>query len=168
MLQLIVGIITLLVTIYIPVAIMNYQNYNNLTSMYMHLEFGQAIQAIVDFFHDDCNCDVSLISQKYAEKLHNNGKTLHEYRRLLNNYFWSLEMCRKSSILLSHKIKKEFTNREAWIIKVLIYMNKAIDEEEMFKDISSIRYGKIHKVNGINKYLLSLSNSLSKSGKQIK
>lgn len=172
--QTVTCVITMIFTILIPVFIMNFTNYTNLTIKYMDAEIGQAIQAVVDFFYDDCNCDVSLINQMYLHRyyadknLDGNKPTLHNQRRLLTDFYCELEMCRKSSLLLKHKIKRDWTSKEAWIIKILIHMNNAVQEEGLMKDISSVKYEKIHRPKGINSYLNKLSEVLEKSDTEMR
>lgn len=167
----ILPIIAIIVAIYIPIAIMHFQRYTNLTAMYMNNEIGQAIQAIVNFFYDDCLCDTSLINSKYNElyesKIDDNH-TLHDYRRLLTMYFLELDVCRKASLYLRWRIRREYTCNEAWIIKILILMNTAVEENMIRKDISSVKEDFMPKTKGINNHLKKLYNTLSKSDSLIK
>lgn len=104
----IISFITLLVTIYIPIRIMQYQRYTNLSAMYMNSEFGYAFQSVIEFFYNECNCDLEKIPKEYLkryrsdfEKLKKNeidkDNVLHFQRRLLCVYFYELECCRASS-----------------------------------------------------------------------
>ena len=86
---------------------------------------------------------------------------LHNQRRLLSYFFWQLNSCAKDSPSLKRKIKKEFTVNEAYICKILICMNKVLeDNPKIFKDISSIKYEKISGIRGINKSLFDFHNLL--------
>lgn len=172
----VIAIVTLVVTINIPIQIMKFQRYTGLMSTYMSFEFAHAFQSVIDFFYNDCNCDVEKIARKYKDRFNkdfNDKKTeisniLHYQRRLLNDYFLELEMCRESSWLLRRKISKDWTKSEAYVCKILVYMNKAIDEDpEMFMDISSLKYEKMPRVKGLNEYLTRLYNVLRKESRNM-
>lgn len=136
-----------------------------------------ALQCVITFFHHDCGCDVEKISKKYRERFDedfNSGnkieisKTLHYQRRLLNDYFLELEMCRESSWYLRKIIRKDWTNSEAYVCKILVYMNKAVDEDpEMFMDISSIKYERMPRVKGLSEYLARFYNALRKESRNM-
>lgn len=172
---LVVSAITLFVTIIIPNRVMKNQRYTGLMSTYMSLEFAHAFQGVIEFFYDDCNCDVDQISLVYKKRYNKDRKNLkgngtnkiciqdvlHYQRRLLNNYFYELEMCRKSSFFLRRKIHKEWTTNEAWVVKILIYMNRTVDSDpELFKDISSIKHEVMPKTRGLSKHLENFYNAL--------
>ena len=106
LITILLSVTTLFCTIIIPTRIMKFQRYTSLSSTYMSMEFAHALQCVITFFHHDCECDVEKISKKYRERFDedfNSGnkieisKTLHYQRRLLNDYFLELEMCRESS-----------------------------------------------------------------------
>lgn len=179
---LVVSLITLFVTFSIPIQIMKFQRYTGLMSTYMSHEFGHAFQSVINFFYDDCGCDVEKIPSKYKQryyedfkKLHGKGDekigshdVLHYHRRLLNDYFFELEMCRESSIFLRRRIHKEWTTSEAWVVKILIYMNMSIsDDPELFKDISGIKRGKMPKTKGLSKHLEHFYKALKKQKKEM-
>ena len=173
-LTLVVSLVTLFVTFSIPIQIMKFQRYTGLMSTYMSLEFAHAYQSVINFFHDDCACDVEMIPQKYKERYDKDFKklrdedvdfnlqnALHNQRRFLNDYFVELDMCRESSFFLRCRIHKEWTTNEAWVAKILIYMNKAVDnDDELFKDISCIKYEKMAKAEGLSRYLEKFYNAL--------
>lgn len=172
----VIAFITLIVTISIPIQIMKFQRYTALMSTYMSFDFAHAFQSVITFFYKDCECDVEKIPEEYKkrfnsdfdEKLKKNEKSdiLHYQRRLLNNYFFELEMCRESSWILRRKIKKDWTTSEAYVSKILICMNKVVaDNPEIMMDISDIKYQYIPKVKGISEYLNRLYNEL-KDGKK--
>ena len=93
---------------------------------------------------------------------------LHYQRRLLNDYFLELEMCRESSWILKNKIRKDWTTSEAYVCKILVYMNKAVDEDpELFKDISSIKYSKMPRIKGLSEYLIKFYNALRKESRNM-
>lgn len=142
--------------------------------MYMNSEFGFAFQRIIEFFSNECNCDVEKIPEEYMkryqsdlDKLRKNEidieNVLHYQRRLLSVYFYELECSRVSSWKLQKMIKKDWTTSESYVLKILICMNKVVDEQ-IKKDISIIKHQRIPKVKGISEYLYRLSKEL-KGGK---
>ena len=181
--QIVLGILTLFVTINIPIQIMKYQRYQNLVTTYMSFEFAHAIQSVIHFFSDDCNSNVEQISFEYKKRFEKDMKSmlesrnnksvpsdiLHYQRRFLSNFFMELEMCRESSGILHRKIIKEWTSNEALIVKILIYMNETVkNSPEMFKDISSIKYEKIPKTKGMSEYLEKFYNIMKKQPKYMR
>lgn len=168
------SIATLICTIIIPVRIMKFQQYSNLNTVYMNHEFGYAFQNVIEFFHDDCGCDVDRIPEEYMKRYHSDFKklrnkdieekdVLHYQRRLLGVYFYELECCRESSWKLRKMIKKDWTTSESYVLKILICMNKVVDDY-IKKDISEIKHQHIPKAKGISEYLDRLSKEL-KDGK---
>lgn len=167
--QICLALVTLFVTINIPIQIMKFQRYQNLVSTYMSFEFAHAFQSVIHFFHDDCGCNIERISSEYKKRFEkdmksmskaeeNNmrdpGAILHYQRRFLNTFFLELEMCRESSWIINKRIIKEWTSNEAWVVKILIYMDKAVAEDkEMFQDISCIRHERMPKTKGMCEYL---------------
>ncbi|MCR5612919.1 hypothetical protein [Treponema sp.] len=149
---------------------------------YMSLEFAHAYQGVINFFHDDCDCDIAQIPLKYKERFNNDFQKLqpqsqnkidiqdilHYQRRMLNDFFYELEMCRESSFFLRNKIRKEWTTNEAWVVKILIYMNKVVDSDpELFKDISSIKHDHMPKTRGLSKHLEKFYNALKSEKRYI-
>lgn len=172
--QIILAIATFVVTIFIPVMVMRFQQYSNLSSMYMGSEFGYAFQSVIEFFYNDCDCDVEKIPVEYMKRYHsdfeklkrneiNKEDVLHYQRRLLSVYFYELECCRSLSPRLRKIIKKDWTTSESYVLKILICMNKVVDEQ-IKKDISEIKHQHIPRVKGISEYLIRLSKEL-KDGK---
>lgn len=170
-LTLIVSLVGLIIAVYIPVRIMQYQQYTNLSPVYMNSEFGHAFQSVIDFFHDDCNCDVERIPEEYIKRYNSdfeklkNGKiqkesVLHYQRRLLSVYFCDLDNCRSSNRKLRKIIKKDWTTSESYVLKIIICMNDVVKKQFM-KDISSIKHQYIPRVKGISEYLDRLSTELS-------
>lgn len=74
------SIATLICTIIIPVRIMKFQQYSNLNTVYMNHEFGYAFQNVIEFFHDDCGCDVDRIPEEYMKRYHSDFKKLRNVR----------------------------------------------------------------------------------------
>lgn len=175
--QTILSALSLVVAWYIPIRIMRNQRYESLLQEYMSNDYGDAIRGVIDFYVEKCKSKVELIPIEYnklftqKEKLseddqnsekekklkEDNFSKLHNQRRLLNYFFWQLDSCAKSSPYLKRKIQKEFTKSEAYICKILIYMNNAIDENpKIFKDISNIKYENMPQTKGINKSLKNI------------
>lgn len=178
LITILLSVTTLFCTIIVPTRIMKFQRYTSLSSTYMSMEFAHALQCVITFFHHDCECDVEKIAEKYKERFNDDfsgdwrdieiNKTLHYQRRLLNDYFLELEMCRESSWYLRKIIRKDWTTSEAYVCKILVYMNKAVDEDlEMFMDISSIKYERMPKVKGLSEYLARFYNALRKESRNM-
>lgn len=178
-LPVLISFITLVITIYIPIRVMQYQRYTNLASIYMDSKFGYAVQSVIAFFYDNCNCDIERIPEEYIkrynsdfEKLRNHEieteNMLHYQRRLLSVYFYELECCRASSLKLRKMIKKDWTTSESYVLAILICMNNVVDDL-IKKDVSRIKHQRIPRVKGISEYLYRLSKELkcSKNWMQI-
>ncbi len=167
-----IALAALIVTFFIPIRIMKYQNYASLCSDYKSIEFAHAFQSVIEFFYKDCNCHVEEIPAKYYDRYQSDFARLktgninkedvrHYQRRLLNDYFYELECCRESSYHLRRKITKDWTTSEAYVIKILICMNKAVDDNSnIMMDISAIKHQHAPKVKGISEYLERLYNLL--------
>ena len=180
--QTILSVSSLVVAWRIPVRIMQNQRYENLLQEYMGNDYAEALEGVIDFYVETCKSNVDLIAIEYNklfnQKEKNNSEEdknseknknlqedkflkLHNQRRLLSYFFWQLNSCAKDSPSLRRKIKKEFTVNEAYICKILICMNKVLeDNPKIFKDISSIKYEKISGIRGINKSLFDFHNLL--------
>ena len=174
----VISFVTLIVTIFIPIQIMKFQRYTGLMSTYMSFEFAHAFQSVISFFYKDCCCDVEKIAEEYKKRFNSDfdemakksekSDILHYQRRLLNDYFVELEMCRESSWVLRQKISKDWTTSEAYVCKILVYMNKAVDEDpEMFMNISSIKYERMPKVKGLCEYLTRFYKALCKASEKM-
>ena len=157
--QTILSALSLVVAWYIPIRIMRNQHYESLLQEYMSNNYGDAIQGVINFYVETCKSKVELIPLEYNKLFEQKDKfsKLHNQRRLLNNFFWQLNSCAKSSFSLKRKIQKEFTKSEAYICKILIYLNNAVDEnQKIFKDISNIKYENMPQTKGINKSLKNI------------
>ena len=176
-LQVVLAMIAIICAIYIPIRIMNFQRYTNLSTTYMGFDFAHAIQSVIEFFYKDCECDVDRIPEEYnkrfcsdfeklkAKKIEKED-VLHYQRRMLTDYFYELESCRASSFRLSKMIKKDWTTSEAYVSRILICMNKAVDDNpDIMMDISNIKHQHVPKVNGISEYLNRLYNELKNEKK---
>lgn len=179
--SIVISLSALVFTICIPLQIMKFQRYTNLMATYESFEFAHALQCVIDFFYKDCDCDVERIPEEYKKrfiadfkKLEDENEkfditnVLHYQRRLLNDYFLELEMCRESSWILKNKIRKDWTQREALICKILVFMNKTVDNDsELFKDISCIKHEKMPRIKGLSEYLIKFYNTLRKESKRM-
>lgn len=187
MIQTIFSVLGFFVAVFIPVWIMRNQRYENLLQAYMENDFAEAVKGITDFFKNDCNSDVNQIAAAYKKRFEEDFKKsnkesddksectketsqiLHHQRRLLNNFFWGLNSCAKRNPFLRYKIKNEFTRNEAYICKILIYMNAFADSNpEIFKDVSDIKYEPMPKVNGMNNSLKNIYEILKNQNRWIK
>ena len=151
---------------------MNFQRYTNLSSTYMGFDFSHALQSVIEFFYKDCECDVEKIPEEYSKRFYSDFErlklrkidredVLHYQRRMLTDYFYELESCRASSKRLRKMIKMDWTTSEACVSRILICMNKAVDENpDIMMDISSIKHQHVPKVKGISEYLDRLYNAL--------
>lgn len=171
-LSMLASFISIYVAINIPIRISQNQRYENLLSIYQSSDFAEALHGVITFYCKTCNYDVKRIPYEYKkrfdEDLQNktldNAKVLHFQRRLLTEFFSNLDICARSNRALCRKICREFTSSESNIIRILIFMNKAVDNnKEIYMDISKIKYEHIGKLNGINNYLMHLSGLLQKS-----
>lgn len=175
------AVISVFVAVFIPLQIMKFQRYTNLLTFYMTFDVAHALQSVIDFYYDTCNCDVEKISTNYEIRCKedfanlkegegsNKEDVLHYQRRLLNSFFLELEKCRESSFFLRRIIQKDWTSSEAWVAKILIYMNKTVDENpSMYKKISCIKYDKMPNTKGLSKYLEKFYNSMKTTSRNMK
>lgn len=175
--SIVISVATLVFTICIPLQIMKFQRYTNLMATYESFEFAHAFQCVIDFFYKDCDCDVDRIPEEYNKRFCSDFEklkarkiekedVLHYQRRMLTDYFYELESCRASSFRLSKMIKKDWTTSEAYVSRILICMNKAVDDNpNIMMDISNIKHQHVPKVNGISEYLNRLYNELKNEKK---
>lgn len=192
LIQTICSVFAVFLACYIPEKIKWNQFYSNLISEYRSYDFAIAVQGVVEFFTLDCDSDVTNISKKYKERFmkeiygfegkesnekndkkkllqKDSDKTLHFQRRLLTQFYWELDSCLKSSFIGSRHVKKDFTRGESNIIKILYFMNEAVDNDEiLYKDICfDERLPTIKRAKGINKSLVHLSEELKNTKRYI-
>lgn len=174
---LIVASLTLIATIWIPHRIKWEQMYSSLLDEYRSLDYAIAFQGIIEFFVTECNNDVTKIESKYKEHFIaeitnckgniNKENCLHFQRRLLAQFFWQLNQCANSFAIGKKRVARDFTSSEAKLIKILICMGEAIDNDEagvLYKDISSDeRVRKTERYKGQNKSLAEIYHVLEKS-----
>ena len=192
LIQTICSVLAVILAWYIPKKIKWDQFYSNLISEYRSYDFAIAVQGVVEFFTIDCDSDVTNISKKYKERFmkeiygfkgeelnekidkkkllqKDSDKTLHFQRRLLTQFYWELDSCLKSSFIGARHVKKDFTRGESNIIKILYFMNEAVDNDEiLYKDICfDERLPTIKRAKGINKSLVHLSEELKNTKRYI-
>ena len=198
LIQTICSALSVILAWYIPEKIKWNQFYSNLISEYRSYDFGIAVQGIVEFFTIDCESDIVEIPKKYRERFmkeiyeiqesfpktlgelkekkqqikllqNDSDKTLHFQRRLLTQFYWELDSCLKSPFIGSRHVNKDFTRGESNIIKILYFMNEAVDNDEiLYKNINfDERLSSIKRAKGINKSLLHLYEELKNSKKYI-
>lgn len=187
MIQTIFSVLGFFVAVFIPVWIMHNQRYENLLQNYLSTDFVAAIKGVVDFFKNDCNSDVNQIADAYKKRFEEDFKKsnkksndksectkeasqiLHFQRSMLNNFFWGLSSCAKRNPFLRYKLKNEFTRNEAYICKILIHMNIAVDSNpEFFTDVSDIKYEPMPKTKGMNNSLKNIYEILKNQNRWIK
>lgn len=100
---------------------------------------------------------------------------LHYQRRMLAQFFYQLDLCANSGILYISKkrIYQDFTQSEANMVRILILMGKAVDQDEqddngiLWKNIGCdyrVRPPKYEK--GLNTYLSDLYKLLNKKSER--
>lgn len=192
LIQTIFSVLAVILACYIPEKIKWNQFYSNLISEYRGYDFAIAVQGVVEFFTLDCDSDVTKILEKYRERFmkeiygfkgeesnekndkkkllqKDSDKTLHFQRRLLTQFYWELDSCLKSPFIGARHVKKDFTRGESNIIKILYFMNEAVDNDEiLYKDICfDERLPTIKRAKGINKSLVHLSEELKNTKRYI-
>ena len=142
--------VAILAALYIPKKMMNNQIYADIISEYRSPAIGQAIISVIAFYTNDCNSDVEMIEKKYFERYETdkqNGKyenSLHFQRRLLSQYYYQLAALRyqggRFTRLSKKKVREDFTAREAKLLSLLSYMNKAAENIFTDYDIAGMPY----------------------------
>ena len=183
---LLISIAALIVAIYIPIVIERNQNYGSLITDYRSYDFAAAVQGVINFFTIDCGCDFSKIQKAYEKRFLSevgtatenrlvsnridNSHILHYQRRMLNSYFYQLDLCARYGRRWKRRIQVDFTKGEANLLKIIFYMNKTVDESPLiFKDISNYEHmPKQNNTKGMNRYIADLYSVLEKSSRYIK
>lgn len=176
-LTLIFAFIAIAVAVFIPEKIKWEQTYSSLISEYRSYDFAIAWQSIIEFFVKECESNMEHIQKKYEEYFENENqghagnscidsdKSLHFHRRYLAQFFWQLDLCSKTIFIGKKRITNDFSSGEANMVKILCYMNIAIDSSEiLYKDISApdIVPSPEHS-KGMNKYLSHIYKILNNS-----
>lgn len=150
---------------WIPKKIKWEQIYSQLLTDYCGYDFGAAVMGIVLFFHNDCKNQIENIQKCYKKRFASdfygtddnktsisNDKNLHLQRRLLVQFYCQLDLCARSIFIGKRRVQKDFSSKEANLLKILYYMNEAANEEPIFLDISTDERIRNDK-NGINSYI---------------
>lgn len=178
--QVFLGILAIVVAWFIPRKIEWAQLYSQLLSDYYKSEFGAAVMGLVFFFYKDCKRDVKNIKNEYVNRFKEtfenqidekqsgneykipNEQNLHYQRRLLTQFYYQLDLCSRSFFIGKRKIQKDFTSKEASLLKILYFMNEATSSPEIFMDISTDE--QIPKrTKDINEYIKHLYDVLKTS-----
>ncbi|MCR5698756.1 MAG: hypothetical protein K6G52_03830 [Treponemataceae bacterium] len=56
---------------------------------------------------------------------------------MLNQFYWDLDLCARSIFIGKKRVQKDFTSKEANMLKILYYMNIAAESDGIFMDIST-------------------------------
>lgn len=144
--QIAISVVACVLAWFIPKRIMWEQSYSSLLSDYRSYDFGIAVQGIVEFFAVDCNYDVKKIKKEYERRFKEDikeicGKSpelcLHYQRRLLAQFYYQLDLCARSPFIGKRRVRRDFTSREADIVRLLYLMGSEVNESDvLFKDIS--------------------------------
>ena len=163
--QTLASIIACILAIWIPKKISWEQLYSNLLIDYYSYDFGAAIMGVVLFFNRNCENDIEKVRGEYIKQVKelfsdgcfeqstvSNDNNLYYQRRLLTQFYYQLDLCARSHFIGQKRIQKDFSSKEANLLKVLFYMNEASTSPEIFMDISTDdRLPK--KTKGINSYI---------------
>lgn len=106
---------------------------------------------------------------KKKEGTTDNSKILHYQRRLLVQFFYEIDLCANSIFIGKRRIGKDYTSKEADILKILFNIDEAIkDDPILMKDISSFEcIPSPNHVKGINKGISRLYHLLKKSNREM-
>lgn len=180
LIQIIISLLTLGFTIWIPIKVSWEQQYSSLLDEYRGFDYAIAYQGIVQFFANECGGDMERVKEVYKnrflDELENRKpeeikkeQCLHFQRRLLAQFFWQLNECTNHHVITKKRIARDFSNAEANLVKILIYMGEAIDNDEiMYKDISSAATAKRpDHLRGQNKGLSEMYQILKQSKRYI-
>lgn len=175
-LTLIVAIVTLVMTIYIPKKLAWEQYYNSLIIEYRSMEFGKAMQSVILFYTETCGKNVTRIYDEYEKRyieevLHQKDhKTsedvLHFQRRLLAQFFLDLEKCANTPFYFIGKarVQNDFTTGTKNLVKILYFMDLAVNNPNIYADIScEEKIPKSSRIKGMNKHLCHMYEILKES-----
>lgn len=95
---------------------------------------------------------------------------LHFQRRMLAQFFYQLALCARTPYIGKNRICRDFTKGEAHIVRILILMDKAIEEDRaegdriLWQDIGCVyRVRNYENEKGINQYLSEIYSVLKNS-----
>ena len=135
---------------------------------------------ITMFFNKNCDNDINKIEDKYREifqaQFKNqiipriddynptvpNEQNLHFQRRLLTQFYWDLDQCATSHYIRKKRIQKDFSSKEANLLKILYYMNIASQADGIYMDITTDDR-LTPNPKSINKYLKHIYNILKEA-----
>jgi hypothetical protein len=127
-LSVIFSFIAVVLALSIPKKIMVNQIYADLLNEYRSFEFGEAITALINFYINDCNREVSQITSTYKCRYDREEKdiknSLHFKRRLLWQYYWDISRLRYEYGIFGiskQRIAKNFTKKESNLIGLLYH-----------------------------------------------
>lgn len=170
--QIALSVIACVFAWFIPKRIMWEQTYSSLLSDYRSYDFGIAVQGIVEFFAVDCKYDVKNIKEAYERRFREDIKEirekspdlcLHYQRRLLAQFYYQLDLCARTPFIGKRRVRRDFTSREANIVRLLYLMGRAGDESDiLFKDISCDEHVS-RSARGLNRYLADIYRVLKSS-----
>lgn len=177
MASLIISIIMLLLTIYIPKKLAWEQYYNALITEYRSMQFGKSMQNVIQFYTKNCHCDVSRIREEYEKRFKKeiencepiSEQSLHYDRRLLAQFFLDLEKCANTRwyYIGRKRVVRDFTTGTQKLVEILFFMDKAVEESPLlFKEITiNDRVPKSSRLKGMNKHLAHMNEILKESKK---
>lgn len=88
---------------------------------------------------------------------------LHYQRRLLAQFYYQLDLCAHSPFIGKRRVRRDFTSREANIVRLLYLIGRAGDESDiLFKDISCDERVS-RSARGLNRYLADIYRVLKSS-----
>ena len=175
--QIILSVLACFLACFIPRTISWEQRYSQLLADYRGHDYGAAVLGITMFFNKCCNNDINKIEKKYREiyqaQFKNqwnpdkdnykpevpNDQNLHFQRRLLTQFYWDLDQCAISHYISKKRIQKDFTTKEANLLKILYYMNDASQEDGIYMDIKTDDR-LTPNPQSINKYIKHIYNIL--------
>lgn len=170
--QIALSVIACVFAWFIPKRIMWEQTYSSLLSDYRSYDFGIAVQGIVEFFAVDCKYDVKNIKEAYERRFREDIKEirekspdlcLHYQRRLLAQFYYQLDLCARTPFIGKRRVRRDFTSREANIVRLLYLIGRAGDESDiLFKDISCDERVS-RSARGLNRYLADMYRVLKAS-----
>lgn len=173
--SIILSFFSLVVTIYISKKISWEQFYNSLMTEYRSIEFGRAMQNVIHFYTETCGSDVNRIKEEYEKKFieevlpSKKENSLHYDRRLLAQFFVDLDKCANTPwyYIGKKRVIRDFTSGTKKLVAILYFMGCAIDSSSiMFKELEiNERVPKSKNKKGMNKYLLSMYETLTTSKK---
>lgn len=136
--------LALLVALLIPVKVMWNQAFIDLNSMYMGYEYADALYEIINFFCETCHKNFDEIKKEYEKRYYEDFENkdkkqpLHYQRRLVAQFYYNLDVCTGFLGIRHSLVKKFYTKGEKELLKIIYYMNQAIENSPgIYKDIST-------------------------------